>query len=169
VGARRRFRRGLSEPGFETRLAEPSAILGNERLLAHLDTVVARLRVCDNLARILVCGQTFPDEFIETKLFRPSYFHGAPHGDRAINFVGAASWAFFFKQEGPAVAEGPYELRRAITTGSAIFTTNGVASLKDGVTSIEAVVNLSSASSGRYVLQIRRPNLEWNSYPLLLR
>ncbi len=66
-------------------------------------------------------------------------------------------------------AEGPYELRIAITTGSAIFTTNGVASLKDGVTSIEAAVDLSSASSGRYVLQIRKPDSEWNSYPLLLR
>ena len=66
-------------------------------------------------------------------------------------------------------AEGPYELRIAITTGSAIFTTNGVASLKDGVTSIEVAVDLSSASSGRYVLQIRRPNSEWSSYPLSLR
>jgi hypothetical protein len=66
-------------------------------------------------------------------------------------------------------AEGPYELRIAVTTGSAIFTTNGVASLNDGVTSIEAAVDLSSARSGRYVLQIRRPNSEWNSYPLLLR
>jgi len=66
-------------------------------------------------------------------------------------------------------AEGPYELRIAFTTGRAVFTTNGVASLKDGVTSIEAAVDLSSASSGRYVLQIRRPNSEWNSYPLLLR
>ena len=66
-------------------------------------------------------------------------------------------------------AEGPYELRIATATGSAIFTTNGVASLNDGVTSIEATVDLSSASSGRYVLQIRRTNSEWNSYPLLLR
>ena len=66
-------------------------------------------------------------------------------------------------------AEGPYELRIALTTGSAIFTTNGVASLKDGVTSMEAALDLSSASSGRYVLQIRRPNSEWNSYPLSLR
>jgi hypothetical protein len=66
-------------------------------------------------------------------------------------------------------AEGPYEMRIATTAGSAIFTTNGVASLKDGVTSIEAAVDLSSASSGRYVLQIRRRNSEWNSYPLLLR
>ena len=66
-------------------------------------------------------------------------------------------------------AEGPYELRIATSTGSAIVTTNGVASLKDGVTSIEAAVDLSSASSGRYVLQVRRPNSEWNSYLLLLR
>jgi hypothetical protein len=66
-------------------------------------------------------------------------------------------------------AEGPYELRIATTTGSAIFTTNGVASLKNGVTSMEAALDLSSAPSGQYVLQIRRPNSERNSYPLLLR
>jgi hypothetical protein len=66
-------------------------------------------------------------------------------------------------------AEGPYEMRMVTTAGSPIFTTNGVASLKDGVTSIQVVVDLSSASSGRYVLQVRSPNSEWNSYPLLLR
>src|SRR4029077_3956766 len=66
-------------------------------------------------------------------------------------------------------AEGPYELRIAPTGGSAVFATSGVASLKDGVTSMEAALDLSSAPSGRYVLQIRRPNSEWNSYPLLLR
>ncbi len=66
-------------------------------------------------------------------------------------------------------AEGPYEMRIAPTGGSAVFATSGVASLKDGVTSIEAAVDFSSASSGRYVLQIRRPNSEWNSYSLLLR
>jgi hypothetical protein len=66
-------------------------------------------------------------------------------------------------------AEGPYELRIAPTGGTAVVATSGVASLKDGVTSIEAAVDLSSASSGRYVLQVRRPTSEWNSYPLLLR
>jgi len=66
-------------------------------------------------------------------------------------------------------AEGPYELRIATTAGSAVFTTNGVASLNDGVTSMEAALDVSSAPSGQYVLQIRRPNSEWNSYPLLLR
>jgi len=66
-------------------------------------------------------------------------------------------------------AEGPYELRIAPIGGTAVVATSGVASLKDGVTSIETAVDLSSASSGRYVLQVRRPNSEWNSYPLLLR
>jgi hypothetical protein len=36
-------------------------------------------------------------------------------------------------------------------------------------THAEAFPIIASASSGRYVLQIRRPNSEWNSYPLLLR
>ena len=66
-------------------------------------------------------------------------------------------------------AEGPYEMRIATTTGRAIFTTEGVASLKGGVTSIQTVVDLSSASSGQYIFQVRRANSEWNSYPLMLR
>ena len=66
-------------------------------------------------------------------------------------------------------AEGPYEMRIVTTAGSPVFATSGVASLKDGITSIEAAVDVSSASSGRFVLQVRRPNSEWNSYPLLLR
>jgi hypothetical protein len=66
-------------------------------------------------------------------------------------------------------AEGPYEIRIATAAGRAVLATSGVASLKDGVTAIQAVVDLSSASSGRYLLQVRRPNSEWNSYSLLLR
>ena len=66
-------------------------------------------------------------------------------------------------------AEGPYEIRIATPAGKESFATSGVASLKEGVTSIQAAVDLSSASPGRYVLQVRRPNSEWNSYPLLLR
>jgi len=66
-------------------------------------------------------------------------------------------------------AEGSYELRIAATGGSAVFATSGVASLKDGVTSIQADADLSSVSPGQYVFQVRRPDSEWNSYPLLLR
>lgn len=66
-------------------------------------------------------------------------------------------------------ADGPYELRIATTTGSAVFATSGVASLKDGITSFDAAVDLSSVSPGQYLLQVRRPNSEWNSYPFKLR
>jgi hypothetical protein len=66
-------------------------------------------------------------------------------------------------------AEGPYELRIATTAGSVILTRTGVASLRNGVTLIQVVVDLSSVSSGQYFFQVRRPNSEWNSYPLVLR
>jgi hypothetical protein len=66
-------------------------------------------------------------------------------------------------------AEGPYEIRITTTAGSALFATSGVASLNDGVTSIQADVDLFSASSGQYVFQVRRPNSDWNSYALMLR
>ena len=65
--------------------------------------------------------------------------------------------------------EGPYEMRITTPAGSAVLTTGGVASLKDGVTSIQAVVDLSSASPEQYVFQVRRPDSEWNSYPVMLR
>ena len=66
-------------------------------------------------------------------------------------------------------AEGPYELRISTTAGSAVFTTKSIASVKDGVTSIEMLVDLSSAPSGQYLFEVRRPNSEWNSYSLILR
>src|SRR6266550_5082205 len=47
---------GPAKPVFETRLAESRAIAGKECALAKFHAVVARVRVCDNLARILVCG-----------------------------------------------------------------------------------------------------------------
>lgn len=66
-------------------------------------------------------------------------------------------------------SDGPYEIRIATPAENAILTTGGVASLKDGVTSIQTVADLSSASPGQYVFQFRRPNSEWNSYVLTLR
>jgi hypothetical protein len=66
-------------------------------------------------------------------------------------------------------AEGAYEIRFATMAGSQVFSATGLASLKDGITSLEATVDLSSASPGQYVLQVRRPASEWNSYPLILR
>ena len=70
---------GMFDPVRETRLAESCVIAGKECALAKLHAVVARVRVCDNLAWILSCGKKLPDEFIETKLFRPPYLNGAIH------------------------------------------------------------------------------------------
>ena len=66
-------------------------------------------------------------------------------------------------------ADGPYEMRIATTAGGTVLTTSSVASLKDGITSLEAAVELSRASPGQYVFQVRRPDSEWSSYPLILR
>src|SRR5215471_4328694 len=71
---------GLAEPGFETRLPELRVVSGNQCPLAHLYSVVARVRVSDNLTRVLACHEISPDQFIETKLFRPPYFNRAVHG-----------------------------------------------------------------------------------------
>jgi hypothetical protein len=65
--------------------------------------------------------------------------------------------------------DGPYEIRITTTAGGVVFTTTDVASIKDGITSLENGVELSSASPGQYLLQVRRPASEWNSYPLILR
>jgi hypothetical protein len=66
-------------------------------------------------------------------------------------------------------ADGPYEMRIATTAGGTVLTTSGVASLKDGIASLEAPVKLTRASPGQYVFQVRRSDSEWSSYPLILR
>jgi hypothetical protein len=66
-------------------------------------------------------------------------------------------------------AEGPYEIRITTHSAAAVFATTTVASLKDGVTSFETAVDLSSASPGQHAFEVRRPNSEWNSYSLTLR
>jgi len=65
VAQRCRFRSGLGEPIFEPGFSELRAVIGNESSLLHFDVVIAAVRVSDNLARILACGQAFPDDLIE--------------------------------------------------------------------------------------------------------
>ena len=65
--------------------------------------------------------------------------------------------------------EGPYEMRVVTRAGNAVFATSTVASFKGGLTSIETAADLSSAPTGQYILQVRRPDSEWNSYPLVLQ
>ena len=70
VADRSRFRSGLSQPIFEPGLSELRPVIGDECSLLHLDAVIAAVRVSDNLARVLVCGQAFQDHFIEMGPFR---------------------------------------------------------------------------------------------------
>src|SRR5262245_51997357 len=70
---------GLTEPVFETHLAESRVIAGNQCARAQLQAVIPRVRVRDHLARILACSQAASNEFIKTKLFRTSDFNGAVH------------------------------------------------------------------------------------------
>ena len=72
---------GLAKPRFETRRSESRVTAGNEGGFAHLNAVVARLRVGNNLARILACGKSSPDQFIQTKLFRAPQFNGSIQGE----------------------------------------------------------------------------------------
>lgn len=65
--------------------------------------------------------------------------------------------------------EGPYEVRIVTASGESILIANGTAKLNDHITSLQVAVNLSSTSPGRYSLQVRKADSEWNSYPLLLR
>ena len=110
------MRIGLREPSFEACLTESSIITRNERSLAHLDTVIARVRVSDNLSRITGCGQSPPGELVETKLFWPADLDGAidrrSRGDAAL-FLGCVrchSGAEVFFLLNFLVAEGRWEV-----------------------------------------------------------
>ena len=69
----------LSKPFIESGLSELRIVFGNECAFGHLYAVVSGLRVSDNFSRILACGQTSPNKFIEAELFRPPYFHSSIH------------------------------------------------------------------------------------------
>ena len=66
-------------------------------------------------------------------------------------------------------SEGPYEVRILTPSGESLVATSGTAKLKDHITSLQIAVSFSSARPGRYILQVRKAGLEWNSYQLFLR
>src|SRR5262245_23312426 len=68
----------LAEPLLQMYPAEPSAVARNQRALVELRTEVPRMRVNDNLARIIACAQPLADQVIETELL------GTGNFDRAI-------------------------------------------------------------------------------------
>jgi hypothetical protein len=65
--------------------------------------------------------------------------------------------------------EGAYEVHIVTTSGDSLLNTGGTARLSDGVTSLQVTGKLSVARPGQYIMQIRKPPSEWNSYHLVLR
>jgi hypothetical protein len=66
-------------------------------------------------------------------------------------------------------SDGDYEVRILGSQDRVLFSTNGIASTQQGLTSLAVDVNLSSASPGLYVLQLRKADSGWASYPLRVK
>jgi hypothetical protein len=66
-------------------------------------------------------------------------------------------------------SEGTYYVRVVAPSDEQLMMTSGTAKLIDGVTLLKVTANLSSAASGRYILQIRRSDSKWNLYQVVLR
>ncbi|HWO27312.1 MAG TPA: hypothetical protein VNO32_00790 [Candidatus Acidoferrum sp.] len=72
-------------------------------------------------------------------------------------------------------SNGHYDVRIMSPSGIVIATATGVAAIQDYATVLVVPMSTSSASPGRYVLQIRKNGVEdnnaldWNSFPAVLR
>jgi hypothetical protein len=71
--------RGLAEPVFESGLGEDRVIAGNEGALLQFCAEVARVRIRDHFAWIVVFPEASPDQFVETERLWPRYFNDAVH------------------------------------------------------------------------------------------
>src|SRR3954465_11512229 len=69
----------LVEPVAKMHLAQLRVIARNERALAEFGPEVPRVRVDDNIARVLARAKTLTDQLVETELFRAGHFHRAVH------------------------------------------------------------------------------------------
>ena len=78
----------------------------------------------------------------------------------------ATSWNIYLPL---GSSEGPYDVRVITQSGESVMTANPTAKLADQITSLKLTVSLSSTRPGRYTLQLRGRDLEWNSYAMLLR
>ncbi len=66
-------------------------------------------------------------------------------------------------------SEGPYDVRIVTLSGEELAASSGTAELNEHITSLEVVLPRDSLRSGKYLLQLRRPQLSWESYSLILR
>ena len=78
----------------------------------------------------------------------------------------ATSWNIYLPL---GSSEGPYDVRVVTQSGESVMTASSTAKLEDQITSLKITVTLSSTRPGRYTLQLRGRDLEWNSYAMLLR
>jgi len=65
--------------------------------------------------------------------------------------------------------DGDYEVRISGSQDEVLCSTNGVASTQQGITSLAVDINLSSASPGLYLLQLKKAGSRWASYPLRVK
>jgi hypothetical protein len=64
--------------------------------------------------------------------------------------------------------DGPYEVRLSTAKGEQVFAARGIATISGGITLLRVEVKLSSVNPGLYLLQLRKPTLLWNSYPMVV-
>jgi hypothetical protein len=66
-------------------------------------------------------------------------------------------------------SDGPYDLRITSVRNEPLFSGTGEAKLNEGLTVLRVDLGMSLASPGDYLLQIRRHNSEWVSFPVQIR
>jgi hypothetical protein len=66
-------------------------------------------------------------------------------------------------------SDGSYDVRVASARGEPLFSGTGEAKLQQGSTVLRIDLGMSLTKPDRYLLQIRRGNSEWVSFPLQLR
>ena len=66
-------------------------------------------------------------------------------------------------------SEGLYDIRLIASSGESLLAGSGTAKLRGDTTLLEVAVNASSAKPGKYILQVRKPKLDWTSYPIIVR
>jgi hypothetical protein len=78
----------------------------------------------------------------------------------------AAQWNIYLPL---GSSEGPYDVRVVAPSGELLVAASSTAKLTDQITALQVTVDLTSAREGRYVLQVRKLDSGWSSYPLVLR
>jgi hypothetical protein len=63
---------------------------------------------------------------------------------------------------------GEYEIRLQDSTGTVFSDKRALGRLKDGITSVEMDIDLSSTTRGSLALMIRPPGLDWRRFPVIV-